>query len=106
MSYALRPLSLGGLLDTTFDIYRKNFVLFAGISAIPNVALLLLRLAIGETNVPISDGTSWDVGGSLAALFLWVLSLFVASVVTAATTFGVSDVYLSAPTSIRACFAR
>ena len=27
----LRPLSLGEILDRTFSIYRKNFLLFAGI---------------------------------------------------------------------------
>lgn len=31
----LRPLSLGEILDRTFTLYRRNFLLFAGIIAIP-----------------------------------------------------------------------
>ena len=31
----LRPLSLGELLDRTFFLYRRNFLLFVGIAAIP-----------------------------------------------------------------------
>jgi len=31
----LRPLSLGELLDRTFFLYRRHFLLFVGIAAIP-----------------------------------------------------------------------
>jgi len=31
----LRPLSLGEILDRTFSLYRNNFLLFFGITAIP-----------------------------------------------------------------------
>src|SRR5438552_9078889 len=41
----LRPLSLGEILDRTFSLYRKNFLLFAGITAIPQLLVLALRLA-------------------------------------------------------------
>jgi hypothetical protein len=33
----LRPLEIGDLLDETFRMYRRNFVLFAGISAIVSI---------------------------------------------------------------------
>jgi hypothetical protein len=39
----LRPLSLGEVLDRTFSLYRRHFLLFMGIAAIPH----LLTLAIG-----------------------------------------------------------
>ena len=32
----LRPLSVGEILDRTFTLYRGNFILFVGISAIPH----------------------------------------------------------------------
>src|SRR2546429_8833007 len=41
----LRPLSLGEILDRTFTLYRKHFLLFAGITAIPQLLVLALRLA-------------------------------------------------------------
>jgi hypothetical protein len=41
----LRPLSLGEILDRTFSIYRGNFLLFVGITAIPQLLILGLHLA-------------------------------------------------------------
>ena len=41
----LRPLSTGEILDRTFTLYRQNFLLFLGISAIPHVLVLVLNLA-------------------------------------------------------------
>ena len=35
MQAALRPMNLGEILDRTFEIYRKKFLLFAGIAALP-----------------------------------------------------------------------
>lgn len=104
MPAILRPLSLGLLLDETFNICRHNFLLFLGISAIPNGALLLVLLVCDKTL-----GTIWDgVGflGYLGVLFTIVALVLVPSVVTAATTFAVSDVYLERSTSIRSCFSR
>jgi hypothetical protein len=31
----LRPLSLGEILDRTFSLYRRHFILFLGINAFP-----------------------------------------------------------------------
>src|SRR2546425_11803925 len=41
----LRPLSLGEILDRTFSLYRRNFLLFAGITALPQLLILALNLA-------------------------------------------------------------
>src|SRR5260370_38442849 len=41
----LRPLSIGELLDRTFSLYRRNFLLFIGISAIPQLLVLAMRLS-------------------------------------------------------------
>lgn len=43
----LRPLSLGEVLDRTFSLYRRHFLLFIGIAAIPH----LLTLALGLLQV-------------------------------------------------------
>ncbi len=43
----LRPLSLGEILDRTFALYRQNFLLFFGITAVPytlNLALSLFQV--------------------------------------------------------------
>lgn len=101
MTYTLRPLSLGTLLDETFDIYRHNFLLFLGISAAPNIALLLVQLSIATLRGRDLEGLAvlGGLGASIAALF-------VGAIVTAATTFAVSDIYLDRPTTVGACFSR
>src|SRR6266849_311412 len=45
MADALRPLTLGELLDRTFFLYRKHAALFVGLVALPNLATLTLGLA-------------------------------------------------------------
>jgi len=44
MATPLRPMSLGEILDRTFEIYRKRFLLFVGIAAPPSVVILALQL--------------------------------------------------------------
>ena len=41
----LRPLSLGELLDRTFFLYRRHFLLFVGIAAIPYSFFFVVNLA-------------------------------------------------------------
>jgi len=99
-----RPLSFGRLLGETFGIYRHNFLLFLGISAVPNAALLLILILFDRTL-----GTIWDgVGllGTLEVLLTIVASVLVPSIVIAATIFAVSDICLERPTSIKSCFSR
>lgn len=104
MARTLRPLSLGQLLDETFNIYRRHFLLFIGISALPNLALLLFQLALAG---PASSGPKeTGILPLLAGLVEIFAILFVSSIVAAATVFGVSDIYLETPTSMVACFSR
>src|SRR5262245_35948962 len=104
MPRTLVPLSLGKLLDETFNIYRRNFLLFAGISAIPNIALLLLKFVFaGWIAIYVKEVGAAVVFSCLGTIFA---TIFVSSIVAAATTLGVSDIYLDTPTSIVACFSR
>ena len=45
MNSQLRPLSLGELLDRTFQLYRQQFMLFVGIVALPQLVLLTANLS-------------------------------------------------------------
>src|SRR5271170_1458363 len=40
----LRPLSLGEILDRTFSLYRSNFLLFLGITALSQLLILAFNL--------------------------------------------------------------
>jgi len=107
MPASLRPLTTGQLLDRTFQTYRQNFMLFAGISALPNACVLVLQLVFLIFSKS-SGGNAAGVAiaaGALGFGFL-IVNLIVTAISTAATTFGVSDVYLEKATSISACFAR
>lgn len=104
MTHTLRPLSLGQLLDQTFNIYRTNFVLFIGISSVPNIALLALQF--GFSGIISVDRKEVGIVTVIAGLFALVASAFVSALVTAATTLGVSDIYLDRPTTIMSCFSR
>lgn len=101
MPRVLRPLSLGQLLDETFNLYRRNFLLFVGISAIPNLALLVVQFAVN-----IAGSNTREIVQLSSSLSSLVSSLFVVPIVTAATTLAVSDLYLENPTSIGGCFSR
>jgi len=104
MPHTLQPLSLGKLLDETFDIYRRNILLFLGISAIPNIALLVLQIVLSGSS--LTNPNAPRMATVSVSLIMWLASLFVSSIVTAATTLAVSDIYLDTPTSVAACFAR
>jgi hypothetical protein len=114
MSASLRPLTTGQLLDRTFQTYRQNFLLFAGISALPHAFLLVIQLsmlgAAGESAGIRTGQQTLDPKLIGLAVVVGLVTLFVQlviySITTAATTFGVSDIYLEKETSISACFAR
>ncbi|HZE23720.1 MAG TPA: hypothetical protein VE054_06995 [Blattabacteriaceae bacterium] len=98
------PLSLGRLLAETFDIYRHNFLLFLGISAIPNGVLLVILILFDKTLGTIRNGVG--ILGALEVLFTIVAIVVVPSILIAATTFAVSDICLERTTSIKSCFFR
>ncbi len=41
----LRPLTIGELFDRAFMLYRRHFLLFVGITAVPGVFALIMMLA-------------------------------------------------------------
>lgn len=104
MARTLRPLSLGQILDETFNIYRNNFMLFLTISAIPNAIILVLQVGLDSAiNTKSGSGMILITLGGLVDIFA---AMFATSLVTAATTLGVSDIYLDTPTTAAACFSR
>jgi hypothetical protein len=55
----LRPLEIGDLLDETFRLYRRHFLLFAGISvllAVPSAALYGLALGVLSSGLADTSG--------------------------------------------------
>ncbi len=103
MTTSLRPMSLGELLDRSFFLYRKHFVLFVGIIALPHLAVLAFQL-IG---VAVSPGTQarftatallWSLGGI-------VIYLGAVAASQGATVIAVSKVHLGNDTTVSESFA-
>jgi hypothetical protein len=96
----LRPLSLSELLDRTFFLYRKHFVLFVGIVALPELAVLGVRV--------IGDMLHFyrSPSGILTLTFITlVVNLFAVTVAQAATVIAVSDLHLDRPASIGSAYS-
>jgi len=103
MSTELRPLTLGELLDRTFYLYRKNFILFGGIIALPNLILLAVQFAgVGLGSAKLLVGPAVSIPWTLA---VWAVSLGVAAASQGATVIAVSNVHLGRQTSITESFA-
>src|SRR5690242_11686210 len=103
MTTALRPLTLGELLDQTFQLYRNHFLLFVGISATAYLPMFLIRNGLclvttygGKAEAPVI------IGGLLTVV------LFLASVAAsqAATVTAVSAVYFGQSITVRATYSR
>jgi hypothetical protein len=112
----LRPLSLGEILDHTFSLYRRHFLLFLGIAAIPHLLTLGLNLvqilvlhpgptgALGQRNTPLSSGPlALGIVGVGVWLFVYLVAYLFAQ---GGTIYAVSDLYLGRGTTIGASLRR
>jgi hypothetical protein len=107
MVTVLRPLSTSELLDRTFHLYRNNFVVFAGIAALPQLVVLALQLAFSGL---LFSGALGSVGSIMlagsGAVFLIAICSFVAvEIAHAATVMAVSNLHLERPTTIALAYA-
>src|ERR1700730_16660635 len=111
----LRPLSLGEILDRTFSLYRRHFLLFVGITAIPHLLILVLNLwqtvvmkapmvtTKGPLGVQVhrptgasgimSLGLAWGLVAIAVYLFAYLFS-------QGGTIYAVSELYLGRSTTV------
>jgi len=106
----LRPLEVGDLLDETFRMYRRHFLLFAGIAvilAIPAAALYGLALAWFTTGLQQAAGSS-DLGlltGFLAAFgAAAVVSILILPFTHGAITYAACESALGRPVTASGIF--
>ena len=102
-AFDLRPLNLGEILDRTFTLYRRHFLLFIGISAIPQTLVLainVISLLLGN-NAASRAFTGLGLGlGLLIGLVVIIVSVFAFFISQGATILAVKDLYLGRSTSI------
>ncbi len=95
----LRPVSLGELLDRTFNLYRNHFLLFVSIAAVaylPSFAVQALEAAVPGVRV------GWATGRLLLTVVFFMAAIAASQ---AGTVSAVSAVYLERPTSVREAYA-
>ena len=107
METNLRPLGLGEILDRTAQLYRENFLLFAGIFAVYcGVALvfnlLLIGLGLLLKALHMGAGLAWGTLVATGIVLLLLFLLFGAAV--AAISRAVAWVHLGEPASIRSAY--
>ncbi|MDQ2776077.1 MAG: glycerophosphoryl diester phosphodiesterase membrane domain-containing protein [Acidobacteriota bacterium] len=109
----LRPLTLGEILDRTFTLYRRHFLLFIGIAAIPQVLVLavnLIFLLSGAKTGRVTPASAAALGYAGLAFVLALITLVVAIIAylfsQGGTIFAVSELYLGRSTSIAASLKR
>jgi hypothetical protein len=99
----LRPLSLGEILDRSFSLYRRNFLLFLGITGLPQLPVLALRL-VQTRLMPLGESSSLQATSLYFALAGVVYLIAIVAYVFAqgGTILAVSDLYLGRGTTIQA----
>ncbi|HYB62101.1 MAG TPA: hypothetical protein VEH50_11565 [Methylomirabilota bacterium] len=116
----LRPLSLGEILDRTFTLYRRNFLLFVGIVGLPYLLMLAMELVqtflllpgnlpVGETTGPQQPPFSAPTTTTIASTVVFYAAFIVVAILVyllaqGASVFAVSELYLGHTTTIRKSF--
>lgn len=96
----LRPLTMGEILDRTFSLFRRHFLLFLGLTAIPQVILLGFRI-LQVMSARIQQGAEYSViVAMLIGLAALIATLAVYVVSQGATITAVSELYLGRTASI------
>ncbi len=107
MTEPLRPMSTGQVLDHTFTLYRKNFILFVGIACVGPAAYLIFQLLmVGSAVTPVASHRAATAGlsfafGVMAGLIVMLAGMAIAH---AATVKAVAAVYLGRKISIAGAY--
>ena len=107
MTEPLRPMSTGQVLDHTFALYRRNFLLFVGIACVGPAAYLIFQLLmVGSAVVPVGSQRVGTAGlsfgfGVIAGLIVMLAGMAIAH---AATVKAVAAVYLGRQISIAGAY--
>jgi hypothetical protein len=107
-------MSTSQVLDRTFSLYRHNFLLFAGIAALPPALVLAGELLLISTSRYFSTAAQTPAGlgqsimaaitlilGGIVIFVLWLVGYAMAS---GASVYAVSRVHLGHPTGIGECY--
>ena len=110
MTTPLRPMTLGEILDRTFNLYRNNFLLFAGIAVVPPAFMLVVQVIqagmVTAPGHPRNASVAFAAAGGLGMIIGVIAYVVGVAVAHAATIFAVSAVHLDRTTSIGESYGR
>jgi glycerophosphoryl diester phosphodiesterase family protein len=101
MTTTLRPLSLGELLDRTFQVYRDHFLLFVGITMVAYLPRFVIQ--IGLMFIPKARGSGLATFDLLLNLLLTIIAV---AATQAGTVTAVSAVYLDQKITVWESYSR
>src|SRR5579864_6096451 len=104
MDPALRPMSNSQLLDRTFQIYLRQFTLFAGI-ALP-AAILNLIATLGSKLTALGTAGPKGVAELQGLLILCPVEILSQALAAGATVYAVSAIHLGRTVSISESWSR
>lgn len=115
----LQPLSFGELLDRVFSYYRRNFLLFFGIMAIPQAVLVAATTLMQAFQSRWLGGIKTAVPGRplhpfanfhpsliVAAFALMGVSMLFYAIAMGATAYAVSEIHLGRAVTVRAAYRK
>ena len=110
MDTTLRPMSTSQLLDRTFHLYRNNFLLFAGIAALPPALIVVMQLIVVflshfSSRLSESAGIAVACIGILSVIALVVGYMLGNYVASGATVYAVSRVHFGSSVTIVGSYA-
>jgi hypothetical protein len=100
VTHALRPLSVGELLDRTFFFYRRHFLLFVGIAVLPSI--IMLAFALSTALFGPGAGVLFSITSALALVFVYLVTTALAQ---GATVVAVSQILLERDTNVAQAFS-
>ncbi|HZP23008.1 MAG TPA: glycerophosphoryl diester phosphodiesterase membrane domain-containing protein [Terriglobales bacterium] len=104
MPILLRPLTLGELLDRSFQLYRSRFAIFAGIAAVAYLPVFVLQALTLWSPKVISP--TMGIAAATGFLVLVVLRLLGVAAANSATIIVVSAAYLERPITVGEAYRR
>ncbi len=108
METNLRPLTVGEILDRTAQLYRSNFLLFAGISSFYSgviMVLSLLQIGAKQTATALHSPQSEIWITVIGVLVLWLAIFAFGGISVAANNRAVGWVHLGQPATIRSAYS-
>ena len=94
---AIRPLSLGEVLDGAFSLYRRHFSTFAATSLLASLPVIVCWAFVGAATTPGSMG--------IGVLLIWVARIFATVMAAGALTQQASAAYLGNEVTVGAGMA-